>query len=191
MVLLAAVNVLLARASGRPDVAVCTPLSSRYDEASEDPMGYYLATLVLRTDLSDDPAFVEVLRRVRGTLLDAYEYEDTPFDLLLGELEQAEVPGAPPLFPVNFLVNNVAPVEWDLPGVDVEEHRLAEGPARFDLTVAMDTGSGLSGYIRYRAELFDRGRIERMRADLLRLLAMAANTPRLRLSDVDNSGVRV
>jgi non-ribosomal peptide synthetase component F len=180
MVLLAAVKVLLARYTGQPDVAVGTPWSTRHSVDSESLIGLFLDSLVLRTDLSGDPTFAELLRRVRDVTLGAYESGGLPFERLAAELGLGLAP-----FDVEFVVNNLAPASWTLPGVEAVEHHVAAGPARFDLTVAFgDVSAGLTGFIRYRTALFDRERIERMCEDLMTLLAAVALDPARRLSDV-------
>jgi hypothetical protein len=181
MVLLAAVKVLLARYAKQDDVAVGTPLSRRRQVDSEPLIGYFLDTLVLRTDLSGDPSFAALLRRVREVALDAYEFDELPFERIQVELGAVHNP----MYRVRFLVNTIVAAEWDLPDIKVEDYPVPDGPAGCDLTVAFGGVSAeLSGYIRYRTELFDQVRIDGMCADLVALLAAVSHNPDRRLSEL-------
>lgn len=179
MLLLTVVKALLAGAAGQQDIAIGTPLSSRAELDSEPLIGCFLNIVLLRTDLSGDPTFLELLGRVRDTTLDGYEFGALPLSRITGEL------GIDPtdLLRAMFIVNNVEPPSWDLPGIVATDHPLPEGPARHELTVAFGGVAGeIAGHLRYRAELFDPARIERLRDDLLTLLAAVTETPHARLS---------
>ena len=183
MVLLAAFQVLLARYAGQDDVAVGTPLANRNHAETEPLIGFFLNTLVLRTDLSGDPSFAELLRRVRETTLDAYDNEDLPFEQLVEALRPERDLARTPLFQAMFLVNNVQAPDWDLPGVRTEEYPLTVGRAKFDLTLAFhERPERLDGFLRYGTALFDRDRIERMTGHLRNLLAAVVVDPDLPLS---------
>ena len=78
MVLLAAFNVLLARYTGREDVVVGTPIAGRKRTELESLIGFFLNTLVLRTDVSGNPSFAALLERVKHTALEAYEHQELP-----------------------------------------------------------------------------------------------------------------
>jgi hypothetical protein len=185
MVLLAAVDVLLGRHARQHDVSVATPLSDRGDVESEPLIGCFLNVLVLRTDLAGDPSFTALLRRVREVTLAGYEFGALPFQRLVDQVGPELATDPRLLLRVMFVVNNVDPVTWDLPDIDVEEHPLPEGPARHDLTIAFgQVDAELTGHLRYRTELFDRDRIERMCQDLVALLTAVALAPHRRLSDL-------
>lgn len=179
MLLLTVVSTLLAGAAGQRDISIGTPLSSRAELDSEPLIGCFLNIVLLRTDLSGDPTFLELLARVRETTLDGYESGELPLSRITGELgvDTAD------LLRVMFIVNNVDPPCWDLPRVAVTDHPLPAGPARHELTIAFGgVASEIAGHLRYRAELFDPARIERLRDDLLTLLAAVTENPHARLS---------
>jgi non-ribosomal peptide synthetase component F len=78
MTLLAAFKLLLVRYTGVEDIAVGSPIAGRNRPELENLIGIFLNTLVLRTDLSGNPSFRELLRRIRQTTMDAYTHQDIP-----------------------------------------------------------------------------------------------------------------
>jgi amino acid adenylation domain-containing protein len=104
MTLLAAFQVLLAKYSGSEDVVVGSPVSGRTRREVEELIGLFLNTLVLRTELSGDPTFREVLRRAREMTLGAFEHQEIPFERLVTELQPGRSLSYSPLFQVMFVL---------------------------------------------------------------------------------------
>ena len=102
MTMLAAFQTLLHRYSGQTDIVVGTPVANRNRFEVEGLIGYFVNSLVLRTDLSGNPSFRELMRRVRDTALDAYEHQDYPFEKLVRELQPKRSAGHNPFFQVHF-----------------------------------------------------------------------------------------
>ena len=96
MVMLAAFQVLLAKYSGSRDVVVGSPMAARTRREVEEVIGYFTNTVALRTDLSGDPDFREVLRRVRGDTLGAYEHQEVPFERVVEDLAPERSASTPP-----------------------------------------------------------------------------------------------
>ena len=104
MLLLAAFQTLLHRYTGQEDIVLGTPIAGRTQTESENLIGIFLNTLVLRTDLSGDPSFRDLLKRVRKVALEAYAHQDLPFEKLVEEINPVRDTSRSPLFQVMFAV---------------------------------------------------------------------------------------
>src|SRR5262249_5466422 len=117
MTLLAAFQILLWRYSGQDDIAVGSPIAGRNREEIENLIGFFINTLVLRTDLSKNPTFEELLQQVKDTALAAYAHQDLPFEKLVEELQPERDLGRNPLFQVMFQFQNALPAPMQLNGL--------------------------------------------------------------------------
>ncbi|NES96346.1 MAG: amino acid adenylation domain-containing protein [Desertifilum sp. SIO1I2] len=167
MTLLAAFQTLLYRYSGQEDIAVGTPIANRHRSELEGLIGFFVNSLVMRSDLSGNPSFRELLARVRDVTLKAYEHQDLPFEKLVEELDPERDPSRNPLFQIAFALQNAPMQPLQLPGLTLEPVPLESGTTRFDLEVHLwepshglrslwQSQEGLSGFISYRTDLFDR-----------------------------------
>ncbi|HEV7586613.1 MAG TPA: amino acid adenylation domain-containing protein, partial [Longimicrobium sp.] len=189
MVLLGAFQALLARYAGTADVPVGTTLAGRTRGEVEPLIGLFMNTLVLRTDLSGDPGFREVLRRVREVTLGAYEHQELPFERLVEALRPERSLGHSPLFQVLFELHRDEGVAAALPGLDVRYADWENGTAKLDLALALSTSDdGLDGALTYATDLFDASTARRMVAHLTRVLEQVAADPELRISRLDLLG---
>ncbi|HEU4884058.1 MAG TPA: amino acid adenylation domain-containing protein, partial [Longimicrobium sp.] len=187
MATLAAFTALLGRYSGASDVVVGSPVAGRHRPESEPIVGLFVNTLALRTDLSGDPTFRELVRRVRETTVDGYAHQDLPFERLVDELRTERALDRGPLFQVMFSFDAASGAEaLDLPGVAIRERGAPHRTAKFDLTLNLEEGEdGLTAYLEYATDLFDAATAERMGAHYVRLLDQALADPDRRLSALD------
>ncbi|RPJ38734.1 MAG: amino acid adenylation domain-containing protein, partial [Planctomycetaceae bacterium] len=181
MTLLAAFEVLLARYTRQMDVLVGSPVANRSPQELEGLIGLFVNTVVLRTDLSGNPSFREVLKRVREVTLEAYEHQEVPFGRLVEELRPERDASRNPLFQVMFAYQNVPMLEEvtkEVPSfgdVAVRVLELEAGAAQFDLTLSMrETGWGLAGVFNYNTDLYEAATIGRMVGHWQTLLASIA-----------------
>ena len=163
MTLLAAWQVLLARYAGQEDVVVGTPVAGRTRAEVEGLVGFFVNMLALRTDLSGDPAFPELLRRVRETSLGAFQHQDLPFERLVEELAVERGTGYAPLFQAAFALNPPGVEGLSFGRVEVEPLEVAPRIAKFDLEAALgDDGEWLSADFIFRTDLFERATVVRL-----------------------------
>ncbi len=185
MTLLAAWQLLLGRYARRDDVVVGTPIAGRNRLETEGLIGFFVNTLVLRADLASDPAFRELLGRVRETTLGAYQHQDLPFEKLVEELGVERSLAHTPLFQVMFALQNNPPGELRLGGAVVEGIAGGSGSAKFDLSLGLaEADDRILGGLTYRRELWDDGSMGRLLEHFGRVLAEVAARPELRVSEV-------
>jgi pristinamycin I synthase-3/4 len=191
MVARAAFDVLLSRRAGQEDLVVGSPIANRTRAETEGLIGFFVNTLALRSDLAGDPAFTELVRRVRGATLEAWAHQDLPFERLVEEIAPERSPGHTPLFQVMFVLQNASAELMDRTGTGLgplhPESRLAQfqgiRTALFDLEAELtESGEEVIGALRFRADLFDAATAERMASHYLALLDAVAAEPGRRLS---------
>ncbi|MFD0552535.1 amino acid adenylation domain-containing protein [Streptomyces rectiviolaceus] len=197
MVLQAALAALLTRLGAGTDIAIGTPVAGRTDDAVDDLIGVFLNTLVLRTDTSGDPAFTDLVARVRETNLGAYAHQDLPFERLVEAVNPERSLARHPLFQVLLTLNNTdyqgALGSLDeLPGLAVERESVESSVAKFDLAFGFmerhdESGQvcALGGTLEYSTDLFDRNTARTLVDRLLRVLAEAVAAPEAPLGRID------
>jgi amino acid adenylation domain-containing protein len=163
MTLLAAFQTLLYRYTAQEEITVGTSITNRSRVETEPLIGIFINTLVLRTDLSGNPSFRELLRRVREVTLEAYVHQDLPFEKLVEELQPERELSHSPLFQVMFVLQNAPAVTLKLPGLSVSLIDRHNQTAKFDLLLSMvEDASHLAGSLEYSTDLFEAGTIERL-----------------------------
>jgi amino acid adenylation domain-containing protein len=193
-VLLAAFQTLLHRYTGQDDLMIGSPMLGRTRPEFRNVVGYFISPVVLRADLSGDPAFREFLHRTQATVLSALEHQDYPFPLLVQRLAPTRDSSRSPFFDVMFNLN-AANIEGDEPsspahaaGDDpavlvLEPEPRAQGEGQFDLILQIfDSGRTLSGTLEYNKDLFDHATINRMAGHFRVLLEGIVARPDCRLS---------
>lgn len=183
MVSLAAFSMMLERHTGQDDVVVGTNIANRNRREIEGLIGFFVNNLVLRTDLSGDPTFSELLARVRDVCLGAYAHQDLPFERLVEELQPVRDPGRSPLFQAMLVLQNAPRATIELPGLELTTLPLDGLIAKFDLTLFVaEDEDGLELQFEFNTDLFHRATIDRMLDHLSRLLTAAIDDPDLPLS---------
>jgi hypothetical protein len=184
MMLLAAFQVLLFRYSGQNDILVGSVIAGRTRNETELLIGLFLNTLVMRTDLSGEPGFRELLKQVREVCLGAYAHQEVPFEKLVEELQPERGLNRSPIVQVAFGMNNAPAGELKLGELKLSRVTSESDAARFDLTLWMMEG-GLDGLLAtwtYSTDLFDSETIKRMQGHFLTLLESVVREPETRIS---------
>ncbi|ARU62958.1 hypothetical protein CBW65_19700 [Tumebacillus avium] len=183
MTLLAGFKALLFHYTKQDDILIGTPIANRNRSGIEGLIGFFVNTLVLRSDLSGDPSFQEMVQRVKHTALEAYQYQDVPFEKLVEELAPERDQSHSPLFQVMFALQNFASE-----GSMTDDIRLVGVPqesktAKFDLLWTMvERSEGLVLALEYNVALFTEATVERMVRHFQTLLEAAVQDPSLPIS---------
>ncbi|HYH78860.1 MAG TPA: amino acid adenylation domain-containing protein, partial [Longimicrobium sp.] len=166
-----------------------SPIAGRTRREVEELIGFFANTLVLRTDLSADPTFRELLGRVREGTLGAYEHQEVPFEKLVAELQPERSLSHSPLFQVLFTLQNAEGRGDALAGLEVSGVGAELESAKFDLSLTLAaTAQGLRGVLSYSTDLFERGTADRMVGHLARVLEQVAADADVRLSRLELLG---
>ncbi|MFI7091596.1 amino acid adenylation domain-containing protein [Streptomyces lydicus] len=184
VVLQAALAGLLTRLGGGEDIVVGTPTAGRSDPALDDLVGFFVNTVVLRTDTSGNPTFGELLRRVREAWIPAYAHQDVPFDLLVEAVNPPRSLAHHPVFQIAFGLLNTEDSALELDGTTHHWRLAGTGSARFDLAFDAVSRTGADGApgdldisLEYATDLFDRATVEGLADRYVRLLRAAAAAP--------------
>ncbi len=184
MTLLAAFQVLLHRYTGQDDISVGTPVANRNRAEIEGLIGCFINTLVMRTDLSGDPSFRELLRRAREAALGAYANQDIPFEKLVEELKPERDMSRSSFFQVMLILQNtprdVEPAGREL---TLSALKIDKKTSNFDLTLTMvEEAKSLSATAEYNTDLFESATIERLLGHFQTLLEGVVANPAQRIS---------
>jgi amino acid adenylation domain-containing protein len=183
IVLLAAFKVLLMRYARQDDIVVGTPVANRSRVETEDLIGFFANTLALRTDLSGDPSFRELLARVRQVAVGAYAHQELPFERLVEELRPERDLSRTPLFQVMFLLDNTPLETLKLGHLKVNPIEFAGRISPFDLSLHLEQrADGVKGAFEYNTDLFEASTIARVTECFLQLLGGIVALPDERLS---------
>ena len=189
MVLQAAVAILLTKHGAGTDIPLGTPIAGRTDQALDQLIGFFVNSLVLRTDVSGDPTIRELLTRIRTYDLEAYEHQDLPFEQLVEHLNPSRAGNHHPLFQTMLVLQNQSEARLDLPGLTTEARSPHTTISKFDLTFAFapaeDDAHSLHGTLEYATELFTQETVTALVTRLVRLLAEVAANPDARVSALE------
>jgi len=187
MILVAAFKTLIYRMTEQTDILIGVPIAGRGRAETEELIGCFINTLVLRTDLSGNPSFIDLLHQVRETTLGAYTHQDLPFELLVEALHVERSLSYMPLVQVLFDFINVPPADVPvLPGLSASALEGSLQTAKQDLIVDMyETDDRLSGSVEYKTDLFEASAIERLLSSYETLLRNIVDQPHARLHDLN------
>jgi amino acid adenylation domain-containing protein len=161
MTLMAGFKIVLGRYTGQEDLLIGTDVANRNRLETEGLIGFFVNQLALRTDLSGDPSFREILRRVRRTVLDAYGCQDVPFEKVVDEVAPARRVDRSPLFQVKLVLQNVPSHDLHSSDLTISSLSVDDSTSKFDILLnILETAEGLVGYNQYDSDLFDRSTMQ-------------------------------
>ena len=178
MTLMAAFNILLHRYTGQVDVVIGAPIAGRNHRGTEELIGFFVNTLVLRTDLSGDPTFTDLLARVRGVALEAYDHQDVPFERLMEELQPKRDLSYTPLFQVMLNLLNFEVERLELTGLAADVMWPVDVGSKLDLTLyVQEEGECIRFDLVYNNNLFLDDRMNEMAAQFVYLISQIVRNP--------------
>ncbi|MEH2319621.1 non-ribosomal peptide synthetase [Nostoc sp.] len=199
MTLLAAFKTLLYRYTHQEDIALGSPIANRNRSEIEGIIGFFVNSLVLRSNLSGNPTFQELLGKVREVTLGAYSHQDLPFEKLVEELHPERNLSQHPLFQVVFGFQNAPMSALELPGLVPSFMNIDLKKTRFDLELHLwkcsedfrsllggnwEYSEGLRGVMVYNTDLFDQATISRMLKHFKTLLSSILTNPEQRIANL-------
>ena len=186
MTLLAAFETLLHKYTAQEDIIVGAAVANRNWAEIEPLIGFFVNMLPIRIDLSGNPRFSELLRRVKEATLGGLAHQDLPFEKLVEEIQFERSLNQMPLFNVAFGVQNAPGEDPRLHGIKIRPMVAEQEWARLDLTLWITEGpNGMQVVWTYRRILFEEETIIRMHRHFETLLVNIVGRPEARLTTLD------
>ncbi|WP_419678089.1 amino acid adenylation domain-containing protein [Mycobacterium avium] len=198
MAIQAALAVLLSKLTATNDISVGFAIAGRSDAALDQLVGFFVNTLILRVDVGGDATVANLLTQVRARILEAFEHQDVPFELLVERLNPIRSLSHHPLVQVSMTWQNLRDHDNDpAAALDLGDLRITQVPvetraARMDLTFSLgerftEDGepAGIGGAVEFRTDLFDVESVVALVDRLERVLVAMTADPSRRLSSMD------
>ena len=184
MTLLTAFKMLLSHYSGQQDICVGTVTTGRHQKELEKLIGYFVQTLPIRSNLTPDATFLDMLKEVKTNTLEAFENQELPFEKIVASTQARRKLGEHPLFQVVFLFQNFPESgSFSLGDVTMTHQPVKQNTSKFDLSfIISELASGLEIDIEYSLSLFKRSTVNRFGRDYIRLLKQIVSDPQLKFS---------
>lgn len=187
MTLVAAFNILLHWYTNQEDIVIGTDIANRNQIETKELIGFFVNQIVLRTNLSGNPKFIEILQQVKKTSLEAYAHQYVPFDKLVEVLNPKRNLSHTPLFNVKLVLENTQNPTLEFSGLTITPLAVGKKSSQFDLLLELsETNRGLCGSWVYSTDLFETSTIARMSTNFQALLTKIATYPETHLSELKN-----
>ncbi len=185
--LLTAFKAWLHRYTGQQDIVVGTPVANRNDKDLENLIGFFVNTIVLRTQWDGDPRFIDLLEQIKTGTISALSYQDVPFEKVVERLDPKRDLSRSPLFQVMFIYDNIPSEDTiELPELELSSVKLPQQHTKFDLTCTVaQTQESIRIELEFCRDLFAEETILRMGQHFTQLLTDAFLHPHKRLSQLD------
>ncbi|PMB52382.1 non-ribosomal peptide synthetase [Fischerella thermalis CCMEE 5201] len=191
MTLVTAFKTLMHYYAKQDDIVIGTDVANRNLPETEKIIGFFVNQLVLRTNLSGDPTFQELLKRVREVTLAAYDHQDMPFDQLVLALKPERDLSRTPLFQSKFVLQNAPTQSLELEGLQLKVKDIDNNTAKFDLLFNIsETEQGLIGNLEYSTDLFNASTITKFIQDYEIILRAVVAQPNIKLTTIKETLVK-
>ena len=185
MVLLAAFQLLLSKYTHQDNFVVGTPIANRNRVEIENLIGFFINSQALHADLSGDPDFIELLKRVRRTCLGAYENQDLPFETLVEALQPDRDRSRTPIFQVMLVLQNAPQEKLDIPGLTMEIMDIPMDTAKFDLALVLEQREDvMTARWEYLTDLFSSDTIRQIARHYENILTNVCREPGVNISHI-------
>lgn len=189
MTLLGAFQTTLYKYSGQRDLIVGSPVAGRNHSETEPLIGFFVNMLPLRTEFPESITFEELVGKIRSTTLDAFDNQDVPFEQIVDKVVKERNLNISPIFQVTFALQNATSKASKNMGsvkfnpVEIED---ITSSSKFNITLSMEeTEEGISGFVEYNSDLFDKSTIVRMMEHLKKICNMVIDKPSISIDDID------
>ena len=177
---------LLHRYSGQEDIVVGTPISGRRRLETEELMGMFLNMLAMRIDVSGNPRFVELMRRVRQEALGGYGNQDVPYDKVVEQVQRERDNGRTPLIQASLVVQHEARQQWELGGMRLRSEEVDTGRTKFDISlIVKEEGEEMEVVLQYRKQMYEGRMVERMVRQLERVMEAVVKDEGARVGEIE------
>lgn len=184
MVLNTALAALFNRYSGQTDIVFGTPIANREQPELAPLVGCFINTLVIRNTVSTKMTLSELLQQSRQTLLDAYEHQQMPFEMLVDELQPERTVSHTPLFQVLLSLHNNEKGSLELPGLTLKPAMQGHIQGKYDLSLNVnESHDGLRLSWEYATSLFENTTIEQLARHFTLFLEQMVAEPQTSVGD--------
>lgn len=183
MLLVTAFKAMLCRYAQQDDIVIGSPVSGRLRPETRDLVGFLAYPIALRTDLSGDPTFVELLQRVRQVVLAAYEHQEMPFAKVVEAVRPKRNLNYSPIFQIMFSLLSRPFGGVQIPNLSLSSLELETGLSEFDMFLTLfDEKTQLSGVWGYNVDLFEHDTIEHLYEFYVSILTQLVTQPTITIS---------
>jgi len=185
MTMLSAFGLLLHKYSGDDDICIGAPTANRGNTATEQVIGLFVNTIIIRLRFERSLTFTGLLRSARKTTLDALAHQDLPFEILVDELHPERKINVNPVTQILFAYQNTPRPALDLEGIVPERVLIKDTVSPFDLTFyAWEAEGIIEGEIEFNSDLIDRNSVVRMKENFISILESAIDDPEQMISEI-------
>lgn len=186
MTLVALVNLFLYRITHQKDILVGTSNAGRIHPDLGNIIGYFLNTLVLRNEIDPEMDFLDLLKSVKSTVLEAFEHQEYPFESLVDELVKQRDLSRPPIFNVLVMHQNIEFADYSFRNLSLSPFLEEWEKSRYDLTVTFgESEAGLGFSFEYNTDLFSRDTMLSLAATFRKMTLAILEDPLVPLYKVD------